>query len=39
MASHPEIEPLSAILTNTIADEVVTLGELIDRLAQRGFGG
>ncbi len=38
MASHPEIEPLSAILTNTIADEVVTLGELIDRLAQRGFG-
>ncbi|MGH2399236.1 MAG: exopolysaccharide biosynthesis protein [bacterium] len=38
MATHPEIEPLSAILSETIADEVVTLGELVDRLAQRGFG-
>jgi len=38
MTSHPEIEPLSALLSDTIADEVVTLGELVDRLAQRGFG-
>lgn len=38
MVDHPEIKPLSAILGETIADEVVTLGELIDRLARRGFG-
>lgn len=35
---QPEIAPLSAILAETIADEVVTLGELIERLARRGFG-
>lgn len=38
MPSHPEIQSLSTVLSDTIADEVVTLGELVDRLAQRGFG-
>lgn len=38
MALHPEIKPLSTILAETIADEVVTLGEFVDRLARRGFG-
>ncbi|HXF82916.1 MAG TPA: exopolysaccharide biosynthesis protein [bacterium] len=38
MGDHPTVRPLSAILAETIADEVVTLGELIDRLARRGFG-
>jgi len=38
MSTQPEIKPLSAILADTIADEVVTLGEVIDRLALRGFG-
>ena len=38
MIAHPEVEPLSAILAETIADQIVTLGELVDRLARRGFG-
>jgi len=38
MAARREAEPLSAILAETIADEIVTLGELIDHLARRGFG-
>lgn len=43
MVRHPEIRhqdvtPLSAILAETIADEIVTLGELVERLARRGFG-
>jgi hypothetical protein len=35
---HPEIPPLSAILAETIADEIVTVGDLVERLARRGFG-
>lgn len=38
MAEVPEVKPLSAILAETIADEVVTVGEFEDRLARRGFG-
>ncbi len=38
MASLHEIKPLSEILSDTIADEIVTLGELVDRLHRRGFG-
>ncbi|MDQ7843821.1 MAG: exopolysaccharide biosynthesis protein [Armatimonadota bacterium] len=37
MTVHGEV-PLSAILAETVADEDVTLGELLDRLARRGFG-
>ena len=34
-----ELEPLSAILLNELTeDETITLGELRDRLARRGFG-
>lgn len=38
MALRGSVQPLSALLAETIADEVVTLGELVDRLARRGFG-
>lgn len=38
MIARSEVEPLSTILAQTIADEVVTLGELLDRMARRGFG-
>lgn len=38
MSAVPEVEPLSEILSETIADEIVTLGELVDRLHRRGFG-
>ncbi len=39
MAIPPqEFKPLSEILADTIADEVVTLGEVVDRLGWRGFG-
>jgi len=38
MAVHRQAPPLSVILAETIADEAVTLGELLDHLARRGFG-
>ena len=38
MIVRSEVEPLSVILAQTIADEIVTLGELVDRMARRGFG-
>lgn len=38
MTSHPEREPLSAIIAGTLSDQVVTAGEIADRVAQRGFG-
>jgi len=38
MIARSEVEPLSTILAQTIADEIVTLGELVDRMARRGFG-
>lgn len=38
MGLPSKVQPLSVILADTIADEIVTLGELVDRLARRGFG-
>lgn len=39
MTSIPsERELLSAIIAETLSDQVVTVGELADRVAQRGFG-
>lgn len=36
---HPEVKPLSAILEEALeADRAVTLGEIADRAARRGFG-
>src|SRR5712691_7417761 len=34
--SEPEL--LSAVIAETLGDEVVTVGELADRVAQQGFG-
>jgi len=33
-----EPPPLSAIIAETLSDQVVTAGEIADRVAQRGFG-
>jgi len=38
MVLRGEAPPLSVILAETVVDADVTLGELLDRLARRGFG-
>ncbi len=38
VTSHPEHEPLSAVIAGSLSDQVVTAGEIADRVAQRGFG-
>src|SRR5256885_12003215 len=38
MTTSSEREPLSAIIAETLGSQVVTVGEVADRVAQRGFG-
>jgi hypothetical protein len=38
MTTSPEREPLSAIIAEMLDSQVVTVGEVADRVAQRGFG-
>src|SRR2546430_3512509 len=38
MTTSSEREPLSAIIAEMLGSQVVTVGEVADRVAQRGFG-
>ncbi len=38
MTTSSEREPLSAIIAETLGSQVITVGEVADRVAQRGFG-
>src|SRR2546427_5129936 len=38
MTTSSEREPLSAIIAETLGSQVITGGEVADRVAQRGFG-